>query len=138
MTGHFVNSLYERPDFASIYICSPWLAFDARTLDYLISALALATRISSPKIFVLTRRRQSPKGIEAMQKLGADISFREDLHAKLYIRDPGPNGGLLLAIVGSQNLTRSNYAELGIAVRNDAVIHSKLLAYFFMVQSTII
>ena len=135
MTDHFVMNLHDRPDFARVYICSPWLAFERTTLDYLVHALALASRQQSPRLYVLTRGRQSPQGVDALRRLGADIVFREQLHTKLYIREPGPAGGPLLCVLGSQNLTRSKYIELGIAVRNDSVITSRLIAYFYMLHS---
>lgn len=134
MTQHFIMNLYQRPDFARLYVCSPWLSFDPRTLQYLIHALSLASRSRPPEIYVITRRAQAQAGIAALRNLGADVSFRDDLHTKLYIREPGRSGGLLLSILGSQNLTRSDYVELGLAVRNDSVIISRLIAYFFTLR----
>lgn len=136
MTQHFIMNLYQRPDFGRLYICSPWLSFDPPTLQYLIHALALASRSKTPELYVITRRAQAQAGITALRNLGADITYRDDLHTKLYIREPGPSGGLLLSILGSQNLTRSDYLELGLAVRNDSVIISRLIAYFFTLRVT--
>jgi hypothetical protein len=136
MTEHFIMNLYQRPDFGRVYICSPWLSFEPATLQYLVHALALASRSRPAQIYVVTRRAQAQAGITALRNLGADITFRDDLHTKLYIRDPGRSGGLLLSILGSQNLTRSAYLELGLVVRNDSVIISRLIAYFFTLRVT--
>ena len=70
-----------------------------------------------------------------MLDLGATIFLHRSLHSKLYIREPGANGGSLLAIVGSQNLTRSNYLELGIQILGDSTLVQNLVRYFFDVTN---
>ena len=66
-----------------------------------------------------------------MRSLGADIVLNPRVHAKLYIREPGPSGGLQAAIVGSENLTIPKYAELGLKVTNDRGMIDKLVEVFF-------
>ena len=63
--------------------------------------------------------------------LGASVFLHEKLHAKLYIREPDFAGGYVMAVVGSQNLTRSKYLELGIRIESDTVIIGNLISYFY-------
>jgi hypothetical protein len=46
------------------------------------------------------------------------------------------SGGYSMAILGSQNLTRSNYLELGIRINSDSQIINKLIAYFWELSYT--
>ncbi len=71
------------------------------------------------------------QSLERLRQLGAVIAEKPKLHSKLYMREPGPSGGLWLAIVGSENLTRRKWIELGIEIRNDSHLLSKLRSYFF-------
>lgn len=71
------------------------------------------------------------RGLDALKSLGAKVVEKRKLHSKLYMREPGPSGGLSLAIVGSENLTRPKWIELGIEIRNDSQILGQLRKYFF-------
>ena len=87
-----------------------------------------------PEILVLVQSPKIPevkKTLEILRTFGADIVEKVRLHSKLYMREPGPAGGLSLAIVGSENLTRPKWIELGIEIRNDSHVLSKLRSYFF-------
>ena len=71
-----------------------------------------------------------PESVGPLQKLGAAVFLNRRLHAKVYIREPDERGGHSVAIVGSQNLTGSNYIELGIKVNSDERMIRQLVAYF--------
>jgi hypothetical protein len=131
MTRDFILGLRQRPDFGRLYICSPWISFSHETLGHFVHALSLVEKRWPVEIYVLTRGNAAGAGVDALRGLGAVIAFRDDLHTKLYLREPGPSGGLEMGMLGSENLTRSDYEELGIAVRNDAAITRKLLTYFW-------
>jgi hypothetical protein len=77
------------------------------------------------------RKPEMRKTIDFLASLGAQVVEKPALHSKLYMREPGPSGGLTLAIVGSENLTRPKWIELGIQIRNDSHIFSRLRSYFF-------
>jgi hypothetical protein len=130
MAREFLRRVQARPGFGSLYICSPWIGFDEES-EALIRSIAQDERNGGTlTVNVLTRPKQAQGGIEILRSLGATISFRSSLHTKLFIREPGKSGGTSLAILGSQNLTRSTYDELGIAVVNDGVVNARLIAYF--------
>jgi hypothetical protein len=130
MAGEFIRRVHARPGAGAIYLCSPWLGFTAETSALLTSVISRGETGKPSQLFVHTRRKQRPEGLALLEALGAAITFNESLHAKLYIREPGGDGGYSLAVLGSQNLTRSNYDELGIAVINDGVINARLISYF--------
>lgn len=136
MTSRFIKGLLTEPGFQRIYICSPWINLQKDDLGRLAVALDKARRALSrpPEILVLAQKPTIPelrKSLDSLRRLGADIVEKPRLHSKLYMREPGPSGGLSLAIVGSENLTRQKWIELGIEVRNDSQIISKLRGYFF-------
>ena len=58
------------------------------------------------------------------------FSTNKKVHSKLYIREPDSAGGLMLAIVGSQNLTRSRMLELGILIKGDDQVVNQLVRHF--------
>lgn len=132
MSKEFLRRLHARPGFKTMFICSPWLSFDEEAQALIRS---IVYRDAGALIYAITRRKQDQRGIEFLKSIGATMYFREQLHTKLYIREPGPSGGLSMAILGSQNLTRSKYDELGIAVINDGVINAKLISYFRQLAS---
>lgn len=137
MTTEFFKSLIDRPGFDTLYVCSPWihpLEDDCKRLKYAMINEERRTGIR-PKLQVLTRPPESmPRGIETgldcFKEVGGVVYYHKRLHSKLYIREPGLNGGLLLAIVGSENLTRSSLLELGIVVNGDDRIVHQLIRYF--------
>ena len=137
MTSLFFDSLIEKPGFGTLYICSPWINpsdKDARQLKY--AAIKQQERKGvAPEILVITRPPEdhpkgTEKGLEPFRELNAKIFYNKKVHTKLYIREPDPAGGVLLAIVGSQNLTRSTYLELGILIRGDDQVVNQLIAHF--------
>jgi hypothetical protein len=138
MTSRFIKGLLTEPGFQRIYICSPWINLQKDDLGRLAVALDKARRSLArpPEILVLVQTPQIPalrKSLEILKGFGAEIVEKPKLHSKLYMREPGPSGGLSLAIVGSENLTRQKWIELGIEIRNDSHILSKLRSYFLNV-----
>ena len=76
-----------------------------------------------------------PESVRPLVDLGANVFLHPKVHSKLYIREPGTEGGLLLAVLGSENLTRSVNLELGIRINADDNIINKLIRYFWEVSS---
>lgn len=140
LTDTFLQSLITRPSFGRLYLCSPWIGFDQRRQGLLTHALLQSQRSGDdPEILVIMRperdRSSLPTAATFLKGLGATIYFNRSLHSKLYIREPGRNGGYLMAILGSQNLTKSRYLELGVKIGSDSTLVQKLVAYFFDVAS---
>lgn len=138
MTSRFIRGLLKEPGFQRLYICSPWINLQKDDLGRLAMALDKAKRALTrpPEILVLVLTPKIPevkKSLEVLRGFGAQIVEKDRLHSKLYMREPGPSGGLSLAIVGSENLTRQKWIELGVEIRNDSHILSKLRSYFFEV-----
>lgn len=136
MTSRFIKGLLNEPGFQRLYICSPWINLQRDDLGRLAMALDKARRSLTrpPEILVLVQTPRMPemkKTLELLRGFGAEIVEKPRLHSKLYMREPGPSGGLSLAIVGSENLTRQKWIELGVEIRNDSQILSKLRSYFF-------
>ncbi len=136
MTSRFIKGLLNEPGFQRLYICSPWINLQNDDLGRLAMALDRAKRglTRPPEILVLVQTPKMPelkRTLEFLRGFGAQIVEKDKLHSKLYMREPGPSGGLSLAIVGSENLTRQKWIELGIEIRNDSQILSKLRSYFF-------
>lgn len=137
MTHLFFESLIERPGFGRLYICSPWVhpsTRDAACLHYATLKVQEQTG-QIPEILVVTRPPEcmppgSEDGLAAFDNVGARVLFHKRLHSKLYIREPGASGGYLMAIVGSQNLTRSKHLELGIRITGDGQLVGQLIQYF--------
>lgn len=138
MTSRFIKGLLTEPGFQRLYICSPWINLQKDDLGRLAVALnkAQETLQRAPEMLVITQEPKIPvlqQALETLRRLGADVVEKPRIHSKLYMREPGPAGGLSLAIVGSENLTRQKWIELGIEIRNDSQIISKLRSYFFRV-----
>lgn len=138
MTSRFIKGLISEPGFQRLYICSPWINIQNDDLGRLAVALDRASRSMTrpPEILVLVqtpdpKRPELRRSLDVLRQLGAEVVEKPKLHSKLYMREPGPSGGLSLGIVGSENLTRQKWLELGIEIRNDSHILSKLRAYFF-------
>lgn len=136
MTSRFIKGLITEPGFQRLYICSPWINLLKEDLGRLAVALENAERTLTrrPEIFVLVQTPRMPemkKSLQTLRSMGADIVEKPRLHSKLYMREPGPSGGLSLAILGSENLTRPKWLELGIEIRNDNYFISRLRSYFF-------
>ncbi|HAC46796.1 MAG TPA: hypothetical protein DCF65_12125 [Chloroflexi bacterium] len=133
MTTQFLRSINDRPGFARLYFCSPWIGLDDRQQQQLVHAVVQEERHGHPpELLVLTRESGGADGgLDVFRRLGATIMLNPRLHTKLYIREPGQSGGYPMAIVGSQNLTRSRYLELGIRINADGVLVDQLIAYFW-------
>jgi hypothetical protein len=141
ITNFFIDSLSYRTDFIRIYICSPWIRLEQEQLEKVRQAIFKATsRYQSIQIFVITlptNRYRDKKAIETLKKLrqlGAEIMTHEKLHAKLYISEPGPYGGIHYAIFGSENLTGRKNIELGIKIENDNELLRNLTNFFREIQ----
>lgn len=137
MTKAFLRNLIERPGFGRLYFCSPWISLDRSAEDMLADAVAAVEqrRGTRPEVLVITRPAQGtdvtvPDSLEPFQRLGATIFLNRRLHTKLYIREPDSSGAYAMAIVGSQNLTKSRYVELGIRVNSDSQMIGQLITYF--------
>jgi|GEM_PF-1036895 hypothetical protein len=136
MTRQFVESLVRRPGFGRLYICSPWINLGPRLSEITMHAVIQAeTRRMRPEIWVITRPEPGtndvpPPGVAGLRDLGAAVVLNTRLHTKLYIREPDANGGYSMAIVGSQNLTGSQYFELGIKINADSRLIGQLIVYF--------
>ena len=142
MTGGFFQSLIDRPGFGALYVCSPWINPTDRDAQKLKYATMLAEKENGvrPAVWVVTLppEKQTPgteSGLVVFRDLGANIYHHKRLHSKLYIREPGPNGGTLLAVIGSQNLTRAHNLELGIMIRGDDRIVNQLIRHFLELVS---
>lgn len=141
MTEEFLQSVHTRPGFRRLYICSPWINLEPRLLRMLVSAVHREEEQGvAVELLVITRPTvgdgdRVPGGVQPLRDLGATVFLNPSLHTKLYIREPGSSGGYAMAIVGSQNLTRSQYLELGIRVNADSVLINQLIRYFFEVTN---
>ena len=140
MTSRFIKGLLTEPGFQRLYISSPWINLLKEDMGRLAVALnnARKTLTRDPEIMVLAQKPsldfpEMAQTLATLKSLGATIVEKPKLHSKLYMREPGPAGGLSLAIVGSENLTRPKWIELGIEIRNDSYILSRLRNYFFEV-----
>ncbi len=143
MTSRFIKSLLTEPSFQRLYLCSPWINLQNDDFGRLAVAWDKARRSLArpPELLVLVQTPAKPEVRESLERLkgrlkafDAQIVEKPRLHSKLYIREPGPSGGLWLAIVGSENLTRQKWIELGIEIRNDSYILSRLRNYFFEIS----
>lgn len=139
MTTGFFKSLALRPDLGSLYVCSPWINLTTTEVRYLRTSILRRQRYGGdPDIFVITRpddgRGTRSENLNPFRALGATIFLNGKLHTKLYIREPGVSGGFMMAIVGSQNLTRSKFLELGIRIEADSVLIRQLIGYFFNIS----
>ena len=137
MTSRFFKSLIDRPGFDALYICSPWInPTEKQASELKYAAMKQQDRVGvAPSIFVITRPpKDRPKGteigLEPFRQVAAKIFYNKKVHTKLYIREPDSAGGVLLAIVGSQNLTRSTHLELGIVIKGDDQLVHQLIAHF--------
>jgi phosphatidylserine/phosphatidylglycerophosphate/cardiolipin synthase-like enzyme len=138
MTKLFLRSINERPGFRRLYLCSPWISLDQRDVVMLAHAVLQVQekRGERPEIVVIVRPEQDgpvrvPASVVPLRELGATIFLNSRLHTKLYIREPDSNGGYAMAIVGSQNLTKSSYIELGLRINSDSQMIYQLIAYFW-------
>lgn len=136
MTSRFIKGLLQEPGFQRLYLCSPWINLQRQDLARLAVALDKAKRSlpRPPELFVLVQtpsRQEMRDSLEKLRRLDALVVEKPKLHSKLYMREPGPSGGLWLAIVGSENLTRPKWIELGIEIRNDSQLLARLRSYFF-------
>lgn len=142
MTKAFLQNINERPGFGRLYFCSPWISLDRKQQDLLVHAVSQVerTRGTPPEILVITRPEENtdldvPIQLKPFQELGATIFLNKRLHTKLYIREPDTSGGYVMAILGSQNLTRSNYIELGIRINSDGQMIDQLISYFWEITN---
>lgn len=141
MTTTFVRSLIERPGFRRLFICSPWInpsEKDASVLKYAFYS-ALKQQPDAEVLVIVRPPEDVPPetidGLKPLREIGARVYFNRKVHSKLYIREPDSRGGAPMAIVGSQNLTRSTYVELGIRINGDARLIDKLIRYFLELAS---
>lgn len=144
ITGLFIDTLLSRSDFIRMYICSPWIRLEEEQLDRIKSSISRAmSRYGTIQIFIITlplNRYRYPEGLTngviELKRIGVEVTVMTNakLHAKLYISEPGPYGGVHWAIFGSENLTGRQNIELGIKIENDNEILRKLTNFFWEVQ----
>lgn len=142
MTRTFLRSLIHRPGFGRLYFCSPWINLDKKNEDMLVQAVdhVKMRRGIKPEILVITRPANRtdttpPESLNLFLELDASVYLSKRLHTKLYIREPDNSGGYAMAIVGSQNLTKSRYIELGIRVNSDSQMINQLIGYFLEITN---
>jgi hypothetical protein len=142
MAERFLQTLVTRPGFRRLYIASPWINLSRRARGFLLHAVHQCERRhgQAPELLVMTRPGRTgspriPESVKPLEELGATVFLHRRLHSKLYIREPGTTGGVLLAIVGSENLTCSAHLELGIQVNSDSRLINQLIRYFWDVSS---
>jgi hypothetical protein len=142
MTKTFLQNINERLGFSRLYFCSPWISLDRKQQDLLVHAVLQAERKrgARPEILVIVRPEENadyaiPLTLKPFQDLGATIFLNKRLHTKLYIREPDTSGGYSMAIIGSQNLTKSNYLELGIRINSDSQMIDHLITYFWEITN---
>jgi len=138
ITDYFIESLYRRPDFIRVYICSPWIRLDEGHIEKIKNAIFTASeRYINLQILIITlpleryHDKKATETLKALKQIGAEIVINSRLHAKLYISEPGPSGGNHYAIFGSENLTGRRNIELAIKIENDNEILRKLNLYFY-------
>lgn len=136
MTEGFFADLAQATDrLGTLYVCSPWINASDLAIKNLRYCFVSASRqpMQLPELLVVTRPTRdqtSPSSLAPFRELGARVYLHPRLHSKLYIREPDQNGGALFAVVGSQNLTRSRYFELGIRITGDDQLVRQLIRYF--------
>lgn len=141
MTGLFFQTLCRTRSFDALYLCSPWLTVSSRQRDVLLRSLATqaARRGRPPRVAVLTRptvgTQLAPSGADLFRAVSGAIFVNSRLHTKLYICQSDSSLGSF-AIVGSQNLSRSNYLELGVSFEGGPSIIGYLVSYFRELCST--
>jgi len=142
MTKTFLQNINDRPGFGRLYFCSPWISLDRKQQDMLTHAVLQVERRrgTRPEILAITRPEENtdltiPATLKRFQDLGAIIFLNKRLHTKLYIREPDTSGGYAMAILGSQNLTKSNYIELGVRINSDSQMIDQLIAYFLEITN---
>lgn len=137
VTQFVVDTLNTRRDFIRLYICSPWIRLRDPYFSR-FSAAVEAARLVYPQlqIFVVTlpldryNDRTAIQTLKNLQSLGATLLTHRKLHAKLYISEPGPQGGTHYAVFGSENLTGANQIELGVKVENENQMIGRLTQFF--------
>lgn len=139
MTTGFFKSLVANPDIGKLYVCSPWINLSRDESRYLATAILRRRRKGEvPDVLVITRPDDGygtrTENLKPFIDIGAQVFLHSKLHAKLYVREPGSEGGYTLAVIGSQNLTRSKYLELGIRIEADSILITKLIRYFFRIS----
>lgn len=142
MTRAFLENINDRPGFARLYLCSPWISLDRKQAGLLTHAVVQSAKGRSfqPEILVITRPKEQtakepPETVQPFLALGANVFLSRRLHTKLYIREPDVRGGYSMAILGSQNLTKSNYFELGVQINADSQIVDQLISYFLEITN---
>lgn len=124
----------------TLYVCSPWINATDVAIKHLQYSFIQHQRRTGhlPELLVITRPPRDStqaKKLNPFRELGARVYFHPKLHSKLYIREPDQSGGVALAVVGSQNLTRSKYLELGIRISGDTQLIRQLIRYFMELTS---
>ena len=136
MTEDFFRGLCDLgATIGTLYICSPWINASENAIKSLHDSFMqhkLRWR-QFPELLIVTRPWKDggeAPSLTPFKRFGARIHLHRTLHSKLYIREPDPRGGTPIAVLGSQNLTRSRYSELGIRITGDDQLVRQLIRYF--------
>jgi hypothetical protein len=143
VTDYVLDVFGVRRDFIRLYLCSPWIRLEQRQWDKLRAAVwGAREKYSNVQVLVITQPERGYKDKYAWQRtteelgrLGAQVVVNDKLHAKLYISEPGPQGGTHYAVFGSENLTGAGNVELALKIENDNEILGKLTAFFLGIQA---
>jgi hypothetical protein len=140
ITDNFIDGLNQNPDFIRILICSPWISLKDNHFTALETALLRVSGVyKNYEVKVITKtfdKRTSAnvkKTITKLKGMNVEIVYHSNIHTKLYIKEPGPNGGVHYGILGSENLTGAGHIELAIKISNDNEILKNLHKYFYNV-----
>ncbi len=128
MTQRFLDEVVRQPRLGTISLCSPWLNLSEYQRQSLRAKFADDVGTGGIDITIITRPPEgsTPWAIAAIagthaffRGLGARMTISTKLHAKVYLRTPQFGEGDSIAVLGSQNMTKSTYLELGIYMRNE-------------------
>jgi len=140
LTGEFFKCLHSVRTAGRISICSPWINMNNdqfETLAFLLQQSVLLEEPHSINVVMLPSKPSerhhdtTQEMVRRFAELGITVLFSKGLHAKLYVRTPSSSNGSSFAVIGSQNLTRSTYTELGLLIKNERRLVEDLQAAFF-------
>lgn len=138
MTDLFIHLVRRLDSIRRIWICSPWVSLGKERLHAFASGIERSRRQHGffPEITVVTRPvSEQPKGpsnetIQYLGRVNAVVTYRSNLHSKLYIVESATTPTQRHAFVGSENFTKVRYQEVGIRVNNDNQLIDDLVRYF--------
>jgi hypothetical protein len=138
MTSMFIRLVQRLDSILRVMICSPWVSLGRDRLHAFASGIERSRRQRGfmPEVTVVTRPTDDqPNGVANetlayFRQMGAVVSYRPNLHSKLYIIESATKPPQRYAFVGSENFTKVRYQEVGIRVSNDNQVIDDLMRYF--------